>query len=190
MSFSSKKKPIAENSAKDLDKARIAKQKKPKKVKEKGEVRKVARTVQDTIPYEHVHGKYIFEVAKNHYSVTYAFTDVTYDAADGSEQERIFLAYGDLLNSFDTTDDIQITLHNNVVNQKEFSGKILLKPMFDGFDEYRKEYNEMLLDKMQQGQNGITTKKYLTVTVTAANLELAQQKIAANELAMRAAYRR
>ena len=32
--FSSKKKPAAESSAKDIDKARLAKQKKPRKVKE------------------------------------------------------------------------------------------------------------------------------------------------------------
>ena len=151
--FSSKK-PAAESSAKDIDKARLAKQKKPRKTKERA-VRKVAKTVQDTIPYEHFHGKYIFEVEKNRYSVTYSFSDVTYDAADGTEQERIFLAYGDLLNSFDTSDDVQVTLHNNVINQKEFSSQILLKHADDGFDEYRDEYNEMLLDKMQQGQNGI-----------------------------------
>ena len=180
MSKSKTKNHIEEHTARDIDKVRVAKQKKPRKVKEKSELRRVARSVQDTIPYDHVHGKYIFEVSKNHYSVTYSFTDVTYNAADGTEQERIFLAYGDLINGFDTTDDLQITLHNNVINQKEFSGKILLKPANDGFDEYRQEYNEMLLDKMEQGQNGITTKKYFTFTVTAANLELAQQKIASN----------
>ena len=188
--FSSSKKPSAANTAKDIDKVRTSKQKKPKKPKVKNEIRKVARTVQDTIPYEHVCGKYIFEVNPNHYSVTYSFTDVTYDAADGAEQERIFLAYGDLLNSFDTSDDIQITLHNNVINQNEFAHKILLKPAGDGFDEYRQEYNDMLLDKMQQGQNGITTKKYITITVTAANLEIAQQKIAAHELAMRTCFQK
>lgn len=189
-SLFSSKKPLAANTAKDIDKVRTAKQKKAKKPKVKNEIRKVARSVQDTIPYEHVCGKYIFEVSPNHYSVTYLFTDVTYDAADGAEQERIFLAYGDLLNSFDTSDDIQITLHNNVINQNEFAHKILLKPAGDGFDEYRQEYNDMLLDKMQQGQNGITTKKYITITVTAANLEIAQQKIAAHELAMRTCFQK
>ena len=102
MSMFSSKTGTTESSAKDLDRVRLAKQKKPKKTKEKA-VRKVARTVQDTIPYEHVHGKYNFEVEKNRYSVTYSFSDVTYDAADAAEQERIFLAYGDLLNSFDTS---------------------------------------------------------------------------------------
>lgn len=83
--FSSSKKSSAANTAKDIDKVRTSKQKKPKKPKVKNEIRKVARTVQDTIPYEHVCGKYIFEVSPNHYSVTYSFTDVTYDAADGAE---------------------------------------------------------------------------------------------------------
>lgn len=189
MSMFSSHKPVAESTAKDIDKVRLAKQKKPKKTKEKA-VRKVSKTVQDTIPYEHVHGKYIFEVEKNRYSVTYSFSDVTYDAADAAEQERIFLAYGDLLNSFDTSDDVQITLHNNVINKNEFSSQILLKHANDGFDEYRDEYNEMLFDKMQQGQNGITTKKYFTVTVTAANLELAQQKLAAKELYMRSCFQK
>ena len=72
MSMFSSKTDTTESSAKDLDRVRLAKQKKPKKTKEKA-VRKVARTVQDTIPYEHVHGKYIFEVEKNRYSVTYSF---------------------------------------------------------------------------------------------------------------------
>lgn len=84
MSMFSSKIGTTESSAKDLDKVALQKQKKPKKTKEKA-VRKVARTVQDTIPYEHVHGKYIFEVEKNRYSVTYAFSDVTYDAADAAE---------------------------------------------------------------------------------------------------------
>lgn len=53
MSMFSSKTDTTESSAKDLDRVRLAKQKKPKKTKEKA-VRKVARTVQDTIPYEHV----------------------------------------------------------------------------------------------------------------------------------------
>ena len=92
------------NNAKEADKKRLAKQKKPsKKSKKKVEIRKIAKSVQDTLPYERVCGTYITEVTKNHYSKTYSFTDICYTAADGEEQERIFLAYGDLLNSFDTT---------------------------------------------------------------------------------------
>ena len=178
-------------SARETDKQRLAKQKKPsRKNKKKIEIRKVARSVQETLPYERFCGSYIIEVTKNHYSKTYSFTDICYTAADGEEQERVFLAYGDLLNSFDTSDDLQITLHNNVINQKEFEHQIMLPHMNDGFDEFRDEYNEMLIDKMEQGQNGITTKKYLTLTVTATDLEEAKQKFVTRELYMRTCFQK
>ena len=72
--FAAKKQPTNSNSAKDIDKLRLAKEKKPKKSKEKN-VRRVARSVQETIPYERVCTNYIFEVSKNHYSKTYSFSD-------------------------------------------------------------------------------------------------------------------
>ena len=180
-------------SAREIDKLRTAKAKPNKSKKSKLKIspkRKVARTVQDTIPYEHVCSNYIIKVAENKYSKSYEFTDITYTAADPDTQEQIFVAYRDLLNSFDITDDIQLTLHNNVINEKDFREQILLKHSGDGYDEYRDEYNEMLLDKMQQGQNGLTTKKYLTVTVTAIDLQIAQQKFMTNELYMRACFQR
>ena len=182
------KKPA--NTAREADKIRVAKSKPPKKVNEKKEKRKIARSVQDTIPYDHVCNNYIFQVSKNQYSKTYSFSDVTYTAADEKTQEQIFLAYGDLLNSFDTSDNLQLTLHNNIVNERDFKSRILLKHQGDGYDEYRDEYNAMLLDKMQQGQNGITTKKYFTITVTAVDLKIAQQKFMAHEVHMRTIFQK
>ena len=146
--------------------------------------------MQDTLPYERFCGTYIIEVKKNHYSKTYSFLDINYTAADAGEQERVFLAYGDLLNSFDTSDDVQITLHNDVINQKEFERKITLPHTGDGFDEFRDEYNGMLREKMEQGQNGITTRKYLTLTVTATNLEEAKQKFVTREIYMRTCFQK
>lgn len=178
-------------SAKEIDRLRTAKENRPpKKIKNKPPKRKIARTVQDTIPYEHVCSNYIIQVEENRFSKTYEFTDITYSAADPETQEQICVAYCDLLNSFDVNDDIQITLHNNVVSEKEFRERILLKHANDGYDEYRDEYNDMLLEKMQQGQNGLTTKKYLTLTVTAVDLQTAQQKFLTNELYMRACFQR
>ena len=174
-----------DNSARLIDKKRVEKEKPKKQPKERPEKRKISRTTQDTIPYEHVCDNYIFQVSKNHYSKTYAITDITYTAADDDTQQQVFFAYCDLLNSFDTSDNLQITLHNNIVNDREFKDLILLKPQGDGFDVYREEYNNMLLDKMQQGQNGITTKKYITITVTAADLSIAKQTFLARELSMR-----
>ena len=43
----------------------------------------------------------------------------------------------------------------------------------DGLDQYRKEYNQMLLDKAT-GANGIMQEKYLTVSVARKDVEEAR----------------
>ncbi len=164
-------------SAKERDAARInkGKKKKPKKkaIKKK---RVVPKTTQKTLPYIHVCDDYIFLVDEHKYSKTYKFEDVNYAIAKQEEQESIFLGYCSVLNSFDTNADIQITVHNNRVNKADFDDMVLLKHKGDSFDHYIDVYNKMLVEKMEQGQNGIIRNKYLTVSVQAADLESAKAK--------------
>jgi len=164
-------------SAKERDAARInkGKKKKPKKkaIKKK---RVVPKTTQKTLPYIRVCDDYIFLVDENKYSKTYRFEDVNYAIAKQEEQEGIFLGYCSVLNSFDTNADIQITVHNNRVNKADFDDMVLLKHKGDSFDHYIDVYNKMLVEKMEQGQNGIIRNKYLTVSVQAADLESARAK--------------
>jgi len=167
----------AGQSAKERDAARLnkGKKKKPKKkvVKKK---RVVPKTTQKTLPYVRVCDDYIFLVGENKYSKTYKFEDVNYAIAKQEEQEGIFLGYCSVLNSFDTNADIQITVHNNRVNKADFDDMVLLKHKGDSFDHYIDVYNKMLVEKMEQGQNGIIRNKYLTVSVQAADLESAKAK--------------
>ena len=159
MHFKKKKSPGEADeglSAKERDAARLnkGKKKKPKKkvVKKK---RTVPRTTQKTIPYLRVCDDYIFLVDENKYSKTYKFEDVNYAIAKQEEQEGIFLGYCSVLNSFDTNAEIQITVHNNRVNKADFDDMVLLKHKGDSFDHYIDVYNKMLVEKMEQGQNGI-----------------------------------
>ena len=170
-------------SAKDRDERRLkqlnAKKPKEKKVRKK---RTVTRTVQKSLPYKYVCDEYILKVDENHYSKTYCFEDVNYSIAKQEEQEGIFLGYCSVLNSFDTNADIQITVHNNRVNKAKFNEMVLLKHKGDGFDRYIDVYNDMLIEKMEQGQNGIIRSKYLTVTVQAADLDTAKAKFTSIDL--------
>ena len=163
--------------AKERDEIRLREEsrKKPKEKKIKKK-RVVPKTVQKTLPYQRVCDDYIFKVDDNRYSKTYKFEDINYQIAKQDEQESIFLGYCSVLNSFDTNADIQITVHNNRVNRADFERMVLIKHKGDGYDEYRDEYNDMLIEKMEQGQNGIIRNKYITVTLQAANLENARSK--------------
>lgn len=190
----------AENgaTAREIDKIRVAKNKPQKKgkntkldkVKQKTEVRKVSKSTQDTLPYVCFCSEYIMCVDKNRFSKTYKFDDVNYTSASAEQQEAIFLAYCDVLNGIDTTADLQVTIHNNKVNRRDFERKILLKPKNDNFNKYREEYNEMLREKLMQGQNGISCNKYMTLTVTAVDVEAAAQKIATIEVHLRMGFQK
>lgn len=187
----SKHDDLSSLTAKERDEIRLNEQnkRKPKK-KKRRKKRVVSRTVQKTLPYKRVCDTYIFKVDDNRYSKTYQFEDVNYTIAKQDEQESIFLGYCSVLNSFDTNADIQITIHNNRVNRADFEDMVLIKHRDDGFDDYRDEYNDMLIEKMEQGQNGIRRNKYITVTLQAADLESACSKFNTIDLDLTNAFKK
>lgn len=192
-----KKKNISENadlselSARERDEIRLNKQKRKKPKKQKVRKKRVVpKTMQKTLPYKRVCDNYIFKVEENRYSKTYRFEDINYSIAKQEEQEGIFLGYCSVLNSFDTSADIQVTVHNNRVNKEKFNEMVLLKHKGDDFDKYVDSYNDMLVEKMEQGQNGIIRNKYLTVTVQAAYLEAAKSKFATIDLELTNAFKK
>ena len=140
---------LSELSARERDEIRLNKQKrkKPKKRKIKKK-RVVPKTMQKTLPYKRVCDNYIYKVEENRYSKTYRFEDINYAIAKQEEQEGIFLGYCSVLNSFDTSADIQVTVHNNRVNKEKFNEMVLLKHKGDNFDKYVDSYNDMLVEKM------------------------------------------
>lgn len=56
---------------------------------------------------------------------------------------------------------------------RDFETSILMPMRGDELDEYRREYNQMLLDKAT-GANGITQEKYLTISVLKKDIEEAR----------------
>lgn len=57
----------------------------------------------------------------------------------------------------------KITINNRRLNKANFEQSILMPMRDDSRDVYRKEYNQMLLDKAT-GANGIMQEKYITVS--------------------------
>ena len=167
--------------AKQKDEERIKEEKKKKSKQKSVKVKKpkVKKTVQQTIPYMEYRDNYILEVEPDKYSKTYKFEDMNYTIASVEEQARIFTGYCDVLNSFDSSIDIQITMHNNKVNRKEFTERVLLKHKTDNeedFNRYIDVYNEMLEEKMEHGQSDTIRNKYITISLKAPDFETAEQK--------------
>lgn len=74
----------------------------------------------------------------------------------------MFLEYSELLNSLDSGATTKITINNRRLNRLDFEQTILIPTTGDNLDEYREEYNKMLLDKAT-GANSIVQDKYITI---------------------------
>lgn len=133
----------------------------------------VPKSVQDAIPVKKIWGDGIFLVAKNKYSKSYKFTDINYAVASREDKESMFLDYSEILNSLDTGATSKITVVNRRINKLDFKENILLKLNDDELDEYREEYNKMLLEKAT-GANGIIQEKYLTITIEKKSIQEAR----------------
>ena len=127
------------------------------------EAYRIPRRVQDTIPIKRVWPDGIFLVG-NKYSMSFRFTDINYLIASREDKERMFLTYSELLNSLDSGATTKITLNNHRLNRRDFEASILMPMQGDGLDEYRQEYNDMLLKKAT-GANGVMQEKYITISV-------------------------
>ncbi|OGO91746.1 MAG: TraE family protein [Clostridiales bacterium GWF2_38_85] len=136
----------------------------------------VPKTVQQAIPITAVYEDGIFLVGKK-YSRTFRFDDINYAVASKEDKEAMFLEYSELLNSLDSGATTKITINNRRINKSDFEKTILIPFCEDSLDIYRKEYNQMLLDKIQGG-NGIVQEKYITVSVAKKDVEEARSYFA------------
>ncbi|HHZ07071.1 MAG TPA: DUF87 domain-containing protein [Clostridiales bacterium] len=132
----------------------------------------VPKGVQDIIPVKAIYEDGIFMVGGK-FAKTYKFEDINYAVASREDKEAMFLEYSELLNSLDSGATTKITINNRRLNKSDFEQTILIPMAEDNLDEYRHEYNKMLLDKAT-GANAIVQDKYVTITVAKKNIEEAR----------------
>lgn len=133
----------------------------------------VPKSVQDTVPIKEVYADGMFLVGEKQYSKTYQFTDINYSVASDEDQRDMFLDYSSFLNSFDDEAITKITINNRSVSRKDIENDIVIPYVQDELDGFRKEYNDMLIDKAMSA-NSLVQEKYITVTVNKDNYEEAK----------------
>lgn len=133
---------------------------------------RVPRRVQDIIPIQTIWTDGIFKVG-NKFSKCWKFSDINYYVADDEDKEQMFMGYSELLNSLDSAATAKITICNHSRNKASFEHSVLMPMRDDGLDKYRREYNQMLLDKATGGQ-GIVQDKFITVSVYKRNVDEAR----------------
>ncbi len=124
---------------------------------------RIPRNAQDIVGVDTVYKDGIFKIG-NRFSKSYRFLDVNYSIASKEQKTNLFLDYGELLNSLDSSTVTKISINNRKIDLKQFKEDILIPMQNDKIDVYRKEYNEMLLEKIAESDD-IMQEKYITITV-------------------------
>ena len=137
----------------------------------------VPKGVQDVIPITAIYDDGIFQMGKDKFSKTYKFSDINYAVASREDKESMFLEYSELLNSLDSGATTKITINNRRLNRLDFENNILIPMKGDRLDEYREEYNKILLEKAT-GANAIVQDKYMTISVCKKSIEDARNYFA------------
>lgn len=132
----------------------------------------VPKRVQDVVPIKRIWSDGIF-LSGNKFSKCFAFSDINYQVASREDKEHMFLTYSELLNSLDSGATTKITVNNHRMQRESLEGNILMAMQGDALDIYRKEYNDMILDK-STGSNGIMQQKYITISVVKKDVEEAR----------------
>lgn len=140
---------------------------------------KTPKSVQETIEIRKIAENGIFEISKNRFSKCYLFQDINYTTTDETEQMDIFERYCKFLNSLDVC--FKITINNKNKDMEEVKNHIFLQCKEDGFDKFRKIYNDIMEQKIKEGRQGIDQERYLTVTIERKNFEEAKAQFATIE---------
>ena len=136
---------------------------------------KIPKNINDSIPYLNVYENGIIEVAPFKFSKSYILPDANFKVVSNADQEVMTEHYTDFLNSFNDNIEVEVTLYNKTINLEDFKDNVLIKEQNNELDEYRKEYNQMVLDKLTRVKKNIKTEKILTLTATVADIEEANR---------------
>jgi type IV secretory pathway VirB4 component len=147
---------------------------------------KAPKSIQETIEIMKVAENGIFEVARNRFSKCYRFQDINYTTTNEIEQIDIFERYCKFLNSLDVS--FKIIINNKNKDMEQVRDFVFLQDMDDGFNHFRKAYNDIMERKIHEGRQGIEQERYLTITIERKNFEEAKAQFATIEASIHKAF--
>lgn len=104
------------------------------------------------------------------HSRTWRFSDINYVAASDEDRRSIFRAYSAAINALPTDASAKITIVNHKLNPKEFENRVLMRQQGDYLDKYRRETNNILLQRAA-ASNNLVQEKYITLSIPKRKIE-------------------
>ena len=137
---------------------------------------KVPKRCADLVPIKKVYPyQKIMEMSDGTYTKQYFINDIDFKPALDEDQETIYKLYAELINYFSTDVRVELTIFNRTLDRDELLEKISLRHHNDDLEELREEYNSIIKDKVYRSKSPVKKEKYLTVTVKADSILVAEQ---------------
>lgn len=133
----------------------------------------IPKSVQEAIPLKAVYEDGVFEVTKGAYSMTVRFFDINYAVASREDKEGMFLAWSEVLNAIAPNVQAKLSVVCKKINKRDYD-RLLLPLKEDGLDHLRKEYNQMLVDKITDSGN-MVEELYFTFTIQKSSVAEARK---------------
>lgn len=131
---------------------------------------RIPRSVQQVIPIQKIWKDGIFQVGRNKFAKTYRFTDINFEVLSEDDKKAMFLNYMSILNFFDCGATAKLSVIIRRLNKEELKEAVFIPMQEDSLDKYRKEINEMLMEKTV-GANGMIRELYVTISVYRKSVE-------------------
>lgn len=133
-------------------------------------------STQNTIKYNNLYENGLLHVARNKWSRTYRLGDVAYLSANQDEKIDVIDTHAEALNSLDSGSTFQLLIINRKIEDNTVE-RIKYEEVGDGFDNFRKEYNDIIESRFSSDSKNFQVEKYVTIGTDAYNREQADANL-------------
>ncbi len=143
-------------------------------------------SVQDIFSIRSIDDSGIFGLVGKRYSKLYTLSDMNFAGVTDEEQKQIIIGYSKVLKTIPCR--FSITVANEYVDHEKFHQRILYRLRGDKYDSLRKDYNQVIRNKISDARQGLYQTIYLTLTMEAESMEDARTTFKSAESAIRSAF--
>ena len=136
---------------------------------------KIARTAQQTIPYEEMYRDGVCRITSRLFSKSVMCEDINYAEASDDEKAVLFELYCKLVNYFGPSVGFELSVVCCPADMAEYQRMLTIAPQGDPFDEIRREYSGMLVEQVSKSR--YERRICLTYTIEADSVKQARSRL-------------
>ncbi|WP_430617405.1 hypothetical protein IGI86_002668 [Enterococcus sp. AZ188] len=124
------------------------------KKSKKNELKRDKTKIVDSFPIKSFLENDLVETHEGLFSISLVVNDIDYQLSSEEKKMDVYMDYCNFLNSIDHNTTIQLTIQKKKRSMEDFKNTIFYEYKEDGYNLYRKELNNLMIDKVSEDRNG------------------------------------